>query len=135
MGFRAWYGFLDDRLDINDLGYLRRNNMSWMGAKLVLRKDNPWGNFLSNNLDVRFSRNYRNDGTMLENEIEIESNNLLKNYWSFGFSGMYSGSAYQDEDLFRDDRAWIYKTEPFMFFGPNIDTDRRKKLFLVLMVG
>lgn len=127
-GFRAWYGFLDDRLDINDLGYLRRNNMSWMGAKLVLRKDNPWGNFLSNNLDVRFSRNYRNDGTMLDNEIEIESNNLLKNYWSFGFSGMYSGSAYQDEDLFRDDRAWIYKTEPFMFFGPNIDTDRRKKV-------
>jgi len=125
-GFRAWYGFFDDRFDINDLGYLRRNNMSWMGAKLVLRKDQPWGNFLSNNIDFRLSRNYRNDGTMLDNEIEIESNNLLKNYWSFGFKGMYSGSAYQDEDLFRDDRAWIYKTEPFVFFGPKIGTDRRK---------
>ena len=62
-----------------------------MGAKLVLRKDNPWGNFLSNNLDVRFSRNYRNDGTMLDNEIEIESNNLLKNYYDYNFIPIEEG--------------------------------------------
>ena len=43
---------------------------------------------------------------------------------------MLSGSAFEDQDLFRDDRAWIYKTEQFGYFGPKISTDRRKKLIL-----
>ena len=129
-GIRTWYGYLDDKFDINDLGFLRRNNMSWMGAKIILRKDDPWGKFLNNNFEIRISKNYRNDGTLLENEIGLESNNLLKSYWSFGFFGMLSGSAFEDQDLFRDDRAWIYETEQFGYFGPKISTDRRKKLIL-----
>ena len=79
---------------------------------------------------IKISKNYRNDGTLLENEIGLESDNLLKNYWSFGFFGMLAGSAFEDQDLFRDDRAWIYKTEQFGYFGPKISTDRRKKLIL-----
>ena len=129
-GIRTWYGYFDDRFDINDLGFLRRNNKSWLGAKLILRKDEPWGKFLNNNFEIRLSRDYRNDGTILENEIGLENENLLKNYWSFGFFGMLAGPAFQDDDLFRDDRAWIYKTEQFGYFGPEINTDRRKKLIL-----
>ena len=127
-GIRAWYGYLGDQFDINDLGFLRRNNMSWTGAKFMLRKDEPWGKFLNNNFEIRISRDSRNDGTLLENEIGIESENLLKNYWSFGFFGMLAGSAFEDQDLFRDDSAWIYKTEPFGYFGPKFRTDRRKKI-------
>jgi len=136
-GIRAWYGFFDDKFDINDLGFLRRNNISWMGAKLSLRKDDPWGSFINNSLEFRFSKDYRNDGTLLENEFGIESENLLKNYWSFNFAGMIDGleSVYNDNDLFRDDRAWIFKTERFSFLGTGFRTDRRKSFILGFFGG
>ena len=82
---RFWYGRYDDKFDINDIGYLRRNNLSWIGGRFELRKQEPWGPFLYNDLELKYMGEWRGDGLSLDKELEIEQNNLLSNYWSIGF--------------------------------------------------
>ena len=61
-------------------------------------------------------------------KIEIKSNNLLKNYWNISFGGGYNFEALNDENLFQDDDAWVYKTEPKTRLGINFRSDRRKNI-------
>ena len=35
---RFWYGYYDDKFDVNDLGYLRRNDLNWAGGRAEFRK-------------------------------------------------------------------------------------------------
>ena len=132
---RFWYGTYDNKFEINDLGYLRRNDLSWAGAKFEVRKQEPWGYFLNNNIEIKYRKEWRGDGLILEDEIELETFNLLKNYWRFGFSSELSQPAYNDDDIFRDDRAWAYSTEKFWFNGIWFKSDRRKKLILSIDTG
>ena len=64
--FRFWYGTTDDKFNINDLGYLRRNGTSWTGIRLELRKQEPWGNFINNNLELKVSQNWNKEGLVIE---------------------------------------------------------------------
>jgi hypothetical protein len=43
--------------------------------------------------------------------------------------------AYNDEDIFRSEEAWAYKTELWGYAGPIFSTDRRKKLVLNAEIG
>jgi len=43
---RLWYGYFDDKFDVNDLGYLQRNNTNWAGGKVDFRSRNLGGNLL-----------------------------------------------------------------------------------------
>ena len=43
--------------------------------------------------------------------------------------------AYNDEDIFRNEEAWAYKTELWGYAGPTFSTDRRKKLVLNAVIG
>ena len=38
--------------------------------------------------------------------------------------------SYNDDDIFRSDLAWEYKTEMWGYIGPSIKTDRRKKIII-----
>ena len=132
---RFWYGYYDDTFDVNDLGFLRRNNINWAGGRIELRKQEPWGKFLNNDFELKFMRKWRGDGLILEREIEIEQNNMLSNYWRLGYFSKLLFTAFNDEDIFRNEKSWTYKTELFGYGGAIISTDRRKKLVLSMEAG
>ncbi|GIS72944.1 MAG: hypothetical protein CM1200mP10_25210 [Candidatus Neomarinimicrobiota bacterium] len=50
------------------------------------------------------------DGLLFRSFINYQRNEL-KNYWSFGGDLNMQFAAYNDEDIFRDDRAWVYQSE------------------------
>ncbi len=132
---RLWYGYFDDKFDVNDLGYLKRNNTNWAGGKVDFRKQEPWGNFINNDLEFKYKQEWRGDGLVLERELEIEQSNLFNNYWTAGFFSKVFLPAYNDEDIFRNEEAWAYKTELWGYAGPTFSTDRRKKLVLNAVIG
>ena len=132
---RIWYGTYDNEFDINDLGFLRRNDMSWAGGKIELRKQEPWGRFINNNLELKYSQDWNQEGLALEREIDLKQKNLFSNYWRAGFFGKLFLPAFNDEDVFRDDNAWIYKTELWGYAGPSFSTDRRKIVVLGADIG
>ena len=86
---RAWFGTSDDKFDINDLGFIRRNNITWSGARLALRRQEPWGHFINNDLEFKYTQDWNGSGLVLEREVEIEQSNLFSNYWRAGFFGNY----------------------------------------------
>jgi hypothetical protein len=120
---------------VNDLGYLQRNNTNWAGGRVELRKQEPWGNFINNNVEFKYMQEWRGDGLVLDREIEIEQRNLFNNYWTAGFFSKVFLPAYNDEDIFRSEEAWAYKTELWGYAGPTFSTDRRKKLVLNAVIG
>ena len=127
---RIWLGTSDNKFDINDLGFIRRNNITWGGARLAFRKQEPWGRFINNNIEFKYTQNWNRSGLILERQFEVEQNNLFSNYWRFGFFGNLFLPGFNDEDVFRNDNAWVYKTELWGYGGPTISTDRRKKIII-----
>ena len=114
------YGTYDDKFEINDLGYLRRNDLTWAGVMFKARRQNQWG-FLGASIELKYKKQWRGDGH-LDDEL-TESWTLLKNYWRFGLSSKIK-QPYND-DIFRDEGLDIY-TEKFWWNGIWIKSDRRK---------
>ena len=123
-------GFTDDQYDINDLGFSERNDQWYYGSYGGLRKQDPWGRYLTNDMEFRFFIRGRGDGLTLSKSLVIEQNNQLKNYWSFGSELNMQFAAYNDEDTFRDNRAWVYKSETEGYGVVWFQTDRRNKVII-----
>jgi len=130
-----WYGNYGDKFDVNDLGYLRRNDINWIGGKVELRKQEPWGNFINNKIEFKYKQEWRGDGLVLQKGLDIVQENLFSNYWRVGFFSKVFLPAYNDNDIFRVDNAWAYKTELLGFAGPVISSDRRKKVVFEANIG
>jgi hypothetical protein len=129
-------GFTDDQYEINDLGFNKRNDKWYYGSYGGLRKQDPWGRFLGNILEYRLFINGRGvDGLTLSKSLSIEQRNELKNYWSFGAELNMQFAAYNDEDIFRDERAWVYQSETEGYGILWFQTDKRKKLILRPYLG
>jgi hypothetical protein len=129
-------GFTDDQYEINDMGFNERNDKWYYGSYGGLRKQDPWGRFLGNFLEYRFFINgRRRDRLTLSKSLSIEQRNELKNYWSFGSELNMQFAAYNDEDTFRDERAWVYQSETEGYGIFWFQTDKRKKLILRPFLG
>ena len=129
-------GFTDEQFEINDLGFNERNDKWYYGSYGGLRKQDPWGRFLGNHLEYRFFINGRGeDGLTLSKSLSIEQRNELINYWSFGAELNMQFAAYNDEDTFRDERAWVYKSETEGYGMFWFQTDKRNKLILRPYLG
>ena len=129
-------GFTNDKYEINDLGFNERNDKWYYGSYGGFRKQDPWGKFLGNILEYRFFINGRGeDGLTLSRSLSIEQRNELKNYWSFGAELNMQFAAYNDEDTFRDERAWVYQSETEGYGIFWFQTDKRKKLILRPYLG
>jgi len=83
---RFWLGNYDDKFDVNDLGYLRRNNMTWTGLMFKVRRLEPIGPLLGSSLEVKIKKEWGINDVLIEDELSIETWTLLKNYWRFGFN-------------------------------------------------
>ena len=132
---RFWLGNYDDKFDVNDLGYLRRNNMTWTGLMFKVRRLEPTEAFLGSSLEFKIKKEWGIDDILIEDELSIETWTLLKNYWRFGFNSELKKPAYSDADIFRDDLAWAYATEKFWYNGFWIKSDRRKKIIVSIDAG
>ena len=128
--FRFWYGDLDDSFEINDLGYSRRNNISWTGIMVDFRNQVTRGIFINNNIKFIYNTAKNGQGINLERELEVKQNNLLKNYWKISFGAGIDLKAYNDNDLYIDEDAWTYEAEEMRRLGFNLQTDRRKSVVL-----
>ena len=78
-------------------------------------------------MEFKYTQNWNRIGLTLERQFEVEQNNLFSNYWRFGFFGNLFLPGFNDEDVFRNDNAWVYKTELWGYGAPSASTDRRKR--------
>ncbi len=94
----SWY---EDSFDLNDLGFLDRSGVWKFVVFGEIRKQDPWGPFLRNELDGHFFYKERNDGLSLNKDFKFEQTNITKNYWAFGFGGDYRFPSFDDSDTFK----------------------------------
>ena len=125
---RFFTGYKDKNFEINDLGFNKRNDSWYFGGQGGVRKQKPWGRFLKNDLKIKYIVGGRGDGLINNKSLEIEQKNDFKNYWSVGAKIDMKFAAFDDNDTFRDEDAWIYKSESKGYFNIWINTDKRKIL-------
>ena len=114
--------------EINDLGFNKRNDSWYFGTRGGIRKQQPWGRFLKNELKFRLNNQVRGDGLVLNKSLKIEQQNDFKNYWSIGSDLDMNFASFNDNDTFRDEDAWVYRSETMGDFRLWLRTDRRKKI-------
>ena len=50
------------------------------------RRQEPMGFLLGASIELKYKKQWRGDGLILDDELDLESWTLLKNYWRFGLS-------------------------------------------------
>jgi hypothetical protein len=113
----------------------KRNDIWYYGIYGGLRKQDPWGKYFNNKLEFRYFNMGRGDGLTLSKSLKIDQKNELKNYWSFGSELNMQFAAYNNEDTFRDERAWVYQSETEGYGVLWFQTDRRKKIIFRPFIG
>jgi hypothetical protein len=113
-----------------DMGFMRRNNNWDMGIRGNIRRDVPKGIFLKQSLSMRASLRGTGDGLITRKEIDISQENTFMNYWGVGWGMEIRPEVFEDDDLFRDSRAMVYKDEAVQEYDINISTDRRKRIII-----
>ena len=95
---------------------------------IEVRRQEPWSYFLGSSIEHKYKKEWRGDFLKLQGPFPLETWTLLQNYWRFGINSKIKQPAYNDEDIFRDDRSRIeYSTERFLLNSIWIKSDRRKK--------
>jgi|TARA_Y100000310_G_C20678021_1_gene814215 hypothetical protein len=127
----TYMGIGDKTLDLNDIGFLPRSNMRNFGLIAAIRRDDPKGIFISQNLSINYNLRTRyTDRTILRNAINVEQRNTFTNYWSLGLSIVLNPEVFSDNDLYRDSRAEIIREESRKIYRLWIQSDRRKQIIL-----
>jgi hypothetical protein len=124
----TWGGYSDKNFDVNDMGFMRRNNSWDWGIRGKIRQDNPKGIFLKQNLSFRVGIRGNNDGLITGKDINFEQENVFKNYWSFGWEVSLDPEVFEDDDLFRDSLAVVIKNEARQSYAIGLSSDRRKRI-------
>ncbi|MDP6339610.1 MAG: DUF5916 domain-containing protein [Candidatus Marinimicrobia bacterium] len=124
-------GFRDKNWDVSDMGFQEKNNNWYSYARVSIRRDQPKGIFLSQNLEARLWVNgLLSTGLITGNNFEIKQRNNFKNYWNMGWEIEYNPEVYEDDDIYRDSRAMIIKDEAWQSFNIYFSTDKRKKVIV-----
>jgi hypothetical protein len=126
----TWAGFSDDKWNVNAMGFQQKNNNWYSGGRLSLRRDNPKGIFLNQNLSIRLWLSGLHNGMITRNNLEIDFENNLTNYWNFGIKAEINPETYVDDDIYRDSRAFIIKDEAWRALNIWFATDRTKKYII-----
>ena len=128
--FVTWGGFLDDKWNVSAMGFQQKNNNWYSGARLSLRRDQPKGVFLNQNLNFRLWISGLHNGLLTRNNFEIESENRFTNYWRLGLQVELNPQTYVDDDIYRDSRAVIIKDEAWQEYNIWFSTDSRKNYII-----
>ena len=130
-------GYKDKTFEINDLGFDWLYSNWYYGVDGGIRKQKPWGRFLKNDLKIKYHVGGRGDGLINNKYLRINQKNDFKNYWSIGSDLDMNFAAFNDYDTFRDNDAWVYKSETIGDFRIWIRTDQRKQFtsYVSLSIG
>ena len=130
-------GYKDKTFEINDLGFDWLYSNWYYGVDGGIRKQKPWGRFLKNDLKIKYHVGGRGDGLINNKYLRINQKNDFKNYWSIGLDLDMNFAAFNDYDTFRDNDAWVYKSETIGDFRIWIRTDQRKQFtsYVSLSIG
>ena len=93
----SWEAYSAD-FEIDDLGYLRRNDFYEPGLEVALRQDEIWGPFRSNALTVYRWGRWNFDRDLLEDGIEVELASELRSFWTLGAHTTHHFRALDDRD-------------------------------------
>lgn len=124
----TWGGYSDKNFDVNEMGFMRRNNNWDLGIRGGIRRDEPKGVFLRQSMNLRLGARGNNDGYITGKDIDLSHESTFKNYWSIGGDIRINPEVYEDDDLFRDSRAVIIKDEAWQSYEFGFQTDRRKRI-------
>ena len=127
----SWY---EDTFDLNDLGFLDRSGLLQFMAFGEIRKQDPWGPFLRNDLRMNYFYKERTDGLSLLNNVSVEQTNVTKSYWALGIGGEYSPPSFDDADVFKGSPWVIASPERWAMWGW-FKSDGRKSAILQCIYG
>ncbi len=128
----SWF---DDSFEINELGFLNRNGTWSLGTFGGIRQQDPWGSFLRNDLRFRFFYRSRIDGLLLSKSLNIEQENIMKNYWAFGFGTEINFPSFSDDDTFIDNLAWDIRSPSSWSRWAWLRSDNRKRIVVNPIYG
>lgn len=125
----------DDKWDINDLGFMRRNNRINYSTRVSYNIFKPFSVF--NNMSARFRFNYEqlySPQSYVQAEFGLNFDTQFRNFYHVGFG--LNLRPFDNYDYYepRED-GYFFKTPGNYNFHVFIGTDRRKKLNLGTYVG
>jgi len=127
------FEYFDKKLDIDDLGYLSRNNFKSITNGIILRELNPDNYFRRKSIAVKNIYQENIDGVKLKNNLEFEGHITLINYLNFSFGNIYSQNYFDDYltyDFGSNDFGPIIEVPSSNDFSLQINTNPLKKLYL-----
>ena len=71
----TWAGFSDDDWNVNAMGFQQKNNNWYSGVRVSLRRDQPKGIFLNQDVSVRLWLSGLHNGMITRNNLEIDFEN------------------------------------------------------------
>jgi hypothetical protein len=103
-GGRHWLwsvdaGYISRRAELNDLGYLERQNQLETGAELTFRTTEPVGPLLETETDLEGTYAANLDGLPLERSVGIESEVKLRSFWGLALRGEVEGPSFDDREV------------------------------------
>ena len=117
----TWEAYTAD-FDIDDLGFLRRNDVYEPGLEVALRQDEAWGPFRRNSLTVERWGRWNGDRDLLEDGIGLELANEFRSFWTLNAHAIHHFRAFDD----RDTRGGPLIVRPASDeYGLSLSSDRR----------
>lgn len=127
--------FMDDNWDINDLGFMRRNNQIEYSARVGYNIFRPFGifNMFRSNLRFNYEQLY-NPNTYVEAGFGGNANVQFKNFWWSGFG--FNVRPFESYNYFEPRQpGYFWKTRGSFNFNVFVSTDDRKKFSLSTYTG
>tara|TARA_B100001750_G_scaffold172339_1_gene140590 strand:- start:433 stop:2862 length:2430 start_codon:yes stop_codon:yes gene_type:complete len=126
-----WQRSSDGNFDVSDMGYQRRNNEKSIGSMLTIRRDEPKGIFLRQRFSINTGFNFSafsGEEVTTGRDLDFFSNNTFRNYWQLKLALRLNPTSYDDQDLYRDSRAFVVMDEAWQSYQLSISTDTRKRI-------
>jgi hypothetical protein len=111
-------------LNVNDLGFVRRNDLIRSWVRTGLYHNTPLGPFRSFDVSGSGQLAWNYDGLRLENGFDVSSWGELKSYWGVHIHFGRNFAAMNDDDVLRD--GPVIKSPADYFVHAMINTDNRK---------
>lgn len=132
------YEFYDDSFEINDLGFLLRNDVKNSEFGFGLRRQEPWSIWRYARVGYQFYVQHNMNDLLLEKENSLDFTMTFLNFWRLGGGVSHSSEHYQDKTTFDTETGKI---------GPSVkipesrgaywflESDQRKMFCLKLSGG
>lgn len=122
----AGFAAISPDVEINDLGFLKRNDQLRWWSDVSVRRDNPWSVFRGAHIGIYGKASWNYDGVTIQNEGGIWLWGELRNYWDYFIWFGHDFGATNDADVRRG--GTLIKNPALSFVGGTITTDDRKPI-------